>query len=502
MPAASLHGSPIPPPPATRTVPEPSPLAAPAPAPIASGAPFSPYPNPTDVPVTSMAGLDSMAPQPAAMTSGWTDPAALVAKPKRRVPKAALIAVIAVVVLGALGGGGYWYLWHWQPKQALLGYLGRVAGAKTATYSGNLSFDDSGSGSDTNLFSALDKFSLSLNGAYDIKDTNNPKIKLDVTGKFGTTSVGGDALVVDKTLFFKISSLGLLDTLGVQISNDWYKVPLDQELSSNACYNQTKSGSGNILGQRVLTQLPVKDTKRAGLFQTVDGHRGTDYTGSVDFTKIQAYVDAANKQLPAQCKLTYNASDFKGISLSYEVFTATDFDRINLKATDASDSTSTSTTNITIDTSKYNQPVNITAPTNAKDISDLLSQFDGADSSGSDSFASTDSATTNAPDAQRKSDVRAVKNALETYYNDNGYYPPGNYAGLSIYLVTAYIPSMPVDPGGGSYTYAPSPAGCKLKKCSSYTITATLDNKSDSEATNGVYSVSSVNSSITPSSST
>jgi general secretion pathway protein G len=86
-----------------------------------------------------------------------------------------------------------------------------------------------------------------------------------------------------------------------------------------------------------------------------------------------------------------------------------------------------------------------------------------------------------ARDAQRKSDLRAVKNALETYYNDTNSYPPGNYAGLNTYLVNAYIPSMPADPKAGqSYDYTPAPSGCAAGACTSYVMQATLENTKDS----------------------
>jgi type II secretion system protein G len=93
-----------------------------------------------------------------------------------------------------------------------------------------------------------------------------------------------------------------------------------------------------------------------------------------------------------------------------------------------------------------------------------------------------------ARDAQRKSDMRAVKNALETYYNDNNVYPPGNYGGLGTYLVNAYIPSMPSDPktGNSGYEYAPT-SGCDNSgtNCVSYTLTAHLENNKDSQIVSG-----------------
>ena len=94
-----------------------------------------------------------------------------------------------------------------------------------------------------------------------------------------------------------------------------------------------------------------------------------------------------------------------------------------------------------------------------------------------------------ARDAQRKSDMRAVKNALETYYNDNNVYPVGAYGGLGTYLVTAYIPSMPSDPktGNTGYSYDPTPNSCDNSgtNCTSYTLTAHLENNKDSQIVAG-----------------
>lgn len=103
-----------------------------------------------------------------------------------------------------------------------------------------------------------------------------------------------------------------------------------------------------------------------------------------------------------------------------------------------------------------------------------------------------------ARDAQRKTDLRAVKNALETYYNDNNSYPTGAYSGLGSTLVTAYLPSLPSDPknaGAYVYSYTPSPAGCAAGACTSYVLTAHLENTNDAQITTppDTYSINSVN---------
>lgn len=105
-----------------------------------------------------------------------------------------------------------------------------------------------------------------------------------------------------------------------------------------------------------------------------------------------------------------------------------------------------------------------------------------------------------ARDSQRKSDLRNIKTALETYYNDNNSYPSAGGASctpdacLTSPLVSSYMKEVPKDPKGSqNYTYSPSPSACGAGACVSYTLTATLENNKDSEATNGTYTVNSAN---------
>jgi type II secretion system protein G len=109
-----------------------------------------------------------------------------------------------------------------------------------------------------------------------------------------------------------------------------------------------------------------------------------------------------------------------------------------------------------------------------------------------------------ARDAQRKSDLRAVKNALETYYNDYNTYPAGGtYSGLGAgILTTAYLQTLPADPKNTSpqvYAYqaflnaGQAGGNCAATPCGSYKLNVTLENTTDSQATAGVYTVTSVN---------
>jgi prepilin-type N-terminal cleavage/methylation domain-containing protein len=95
-----------------------------------------------------------------------------------------------------------------------------------------------------------------------------------------------------------------------------------------------------------------------------------------------------------------------------------------------------------------------------------------------------------ARDDTRKNDLKNIKGALEEYYNDNNSYP---LALTDLPNFTA--PTDPQDPTR-TYVYAPDPAGCTTaaNDCTTYTVTADLENDDDPLAdASGNYVVDSVN---------
>ncbi len=127
----------------------------------------------------------------------------------------------------------------------------------------------------------------------------------------------------------------------------------------------------------------------------------------------------------------------------------------------------------------------------------IIGHINSKSSSTGGGIGYSSSGSSRARDAQRKADLRSVKNALETYYNDQdpGSYPSGDYSGLSKVLVSGYLPSLPQDPlPPRKYSYKPSPDGC-TNDCTSFALTATLENKNDESATdsNGTYEIDSIN---------
>lgn len=98
-----------------------------------------------------------------------------------------------------------------------------------------------------------------------------------------------------------------------------------------------------------------------------------------------------------------------------------------------------------------------------------------------------------ARDSQRKTDVRNLKQALETYYNDNQQYPAQASFQSSLTGGTApYIKDANVfnDPKGVAYTYV-----CSGTPCTTYTLGTTFENTNDGQATgpSGLYEVTNSN---------
>lgn len=99
------------------------------------------------------------------------------------------------------------------------------------------------------------------------------------------------------------------------------------------------------------------------------------------------------------------------------------------------------------------------------------------------SSPSTEAYSSSARDSQRKSDVRNIRTALESYFVDNSNYPTTLTALTS--GSTPYIKTLPTDPKTkAQYTYTPSGS-----PPSSYKLTAKLENSSGGSTTYEVTSL-------------
>ena len=84
-------------------------------------------------------------------------------------------------------------------------------------------------------------------------------------------------------------------------------------------------------------------------------------------------------------------------------------------------------------------------------------------------------------DAERKSDLKQISNALELYYSDYRSYPATfSFSGEFTDSKTSYLKVVPNDPGGGTYVYHVSSKGDK------YQLFAHLENTEDKNINAGI----------------
>ncbi|MCM8787830.1 MAG: prepilin-type N-terminal cleavage/methylation domain-containing protein [Candidatus Omnitrophica bacterium] len=86
--------------------------------------------------------------------------------------------------------------------------------------------------------------------------------------------------------------------------------------------------------------------------------------------------------------------------------------------------------------------------------------------------ASYSTAQKKSRDSRRKSDLKAIQNAMEQYYSVNQQYPPSttNCAALGNSLSSYLSGGMPSDPKGGTYAYV-----CNVGSNNTYYISAQLE---------------------------
>src|SRR5690606_11968818 len=85
-------------------------------------------------------------------------------------------------------------------------------------------------------------------------------------------------------------------------------------------------------------------------------------------------------------------------------------------------------------------------------------------------------------DSDRKNELKNLQSKLETHYSDENSYT-ADLSGLD----PAPTSDETTDPKGANYTYTPAADN------GSYTLSATLENDKDPDATAGVYTIQSVN---------
>ncbi|HEY6736913.1 MAG TPA: hypothetical protein VI322_04325 [Candidatus Saccharimonadia bacterium] len=428
---------------------------------------------------------------PAVLASGFIDPRTPVATSmatarrltfdRRQRRRVLLFWLVMALLIGGITAAGY--LWVFEPRVALAGYLQRLVTARTATFASSATVAATGG----------TKITVTSTGQVDVRDQNHPKLDATVKAELGLSAgvalpgssptsgaIATQIKVIDQTFYFKLMQFTLSELIPVKLSDDWYMYKL--EAAAGTCAKATGS-SGSFLGTSMLTKIPVTHASFKGV-DTIKGTPMLHFVGTMDNSKLQAAIDKANKHLSAECKLTVSADDYKNVSVTYELWRGWSADRLRVSI---ADSTSKTTADITLDSSGYSRPVTITAPSDTKDFTKVLQDLFSADATGTPPTTRhnvpPDTATTaqKARDTQRKADIDQLNGALANYFNNHQAYPV-TLKGLTVRTenVPAVLAKLPADPTNKApYTYVYAPVPDKTGAYRSYTLTSCLENGAD-----------------------
>jgi len=98
-------------------------------------------------------------------------------------------------------------------------------------------------------------------------------------------------------------------------------------------------------------------------------------------------------------------------------------------------------------------------------------------------------------DTDRKNELKNLQQRLETHFNDEGEYPPGSdmAAAAAVIGITSADAAQYTGPRNDVYTYTGT-GTCDTNGCSSFTLSAVLENDKDPDANDsGAYVLASVN---------
>jgi hypothetical protein len=359
----------------TAPPPDSQPPAAPE-APVVPGVPDT-TPDATRTPVSdtaSASGPDAPAPPPIPVAEGPAEAAVAAVttnaskpplkpethpRPINGGPKL-IAAVLGAVVFFALVGTAFAY--SVLPQAALASYLSRLATSTTGAFSVRVT--ESGASFDA---------SLAVNGSYDVTTAGNPKLIAGLSGSTaanpaaGTANVGtagpvsAQAVLLDKTLYFKAVSLAQLSQLvPTKLATNWYKVDLSSSQPT------TCASPAGWLNSKFVSNVPVTNSKFDGLV-AYDDYDAMHYSGTIDASKLQSALDNAS----SGCQIK---GDFGDLSITYDLYRGTSKDSLVLNLTNSSDHSSEV---ITITTTNYNQPQSITLPSAASAAKTLSSSVLG-----------------------------------------------------------------------------------------------------------------------------
>ncbi len=407
--------------------------------------------------------------------------------PKLRKNRAAKMLFLLSFLMAAGSGLFIAKMFFYDPAFALAAYMDKLSARPAASIkvSGKLT-----SGHD--LAGALGgETKFNAEGAYDLTEGGKPKA--DLRFKLDAPKNGAEGRVVSlpSDFYFRFDNAALPKLMGMKPLSGWNRVPWEDAAALDPCRRTGKQFSFEYAAQALKDGFPVKNSKRVGLYRTINGHETEHFTGQIDSAGLQRVIKNANQALPKECRLPQDEKLLSGTVVDYELWNGDDFDRLYLKFRNEAAKTQGE---VTIDTSGYGKELKVSKPDNSKPAGSVGID-EGQRVQPAPSPAPTPKPVSPAPaaaadpavarDSQRKANLRDMRTALEGYAGKNGRYPTSDYSGLKA-LLGPYIKNPPNDPlAGKTYRYVPSK--CSGGGCSAYRLEAALERANDPDATGGLY---------------
>jgi hypothetical protein len=434
-------------------------------------------------------GVLNQFPEQAAQTPLITQPAGaavnLVPAKKHHLSKKVGIIIAVLVLLLAGGAFAAYYFMPPSPEKIIKSADLNFSTVKTFDYSGSIVADitaPSGlfsldtllqgapvASTDKRIAGTSDtKFSIDFNGSADVTDVNHPKSDVNLNFNYSLFTFGLEFRLIDKIFYLKVNQLPKIPDMDLSsYANIWIKVDPEAVAKQygvgldlqNKTPDLTAGQKKQIEDLTMNAHFVNKITKLAD--DTIDGVTTYHFALTIDKPGLISYLTQLDKINNSAGSTSMDLSTvFDKIQISNAEIWIGKTDnmiyRVSGQITELPSSGTTNdaipsgTVNILLNFKNFNKPSSIVAPTESKDVLDVIKEF-------------TASAVVKARDAERIASVRQLQTGLELYFNDHGKYP-GALSNLKPGYLTI-IPTAPTPPDGActdkqnTYTYSSLKAG-------------------------------------------
>jgi hypothetical protein len=290
------------------------------------------------------------------------------------------LIVIAIVAF-------FVYLFDFSAAGALGGYFQKLATSSSMTFNATVSYVNGDNSLDFNSQGVANTSQAKYNIKVEGQVSANAGA-LSSSSKAAAGSLAGTLTVIGHSLYFNQSSSKIINQLlPITVAdNTWYQYNLDQDTAQ--CFSPSHNP---LLGGGLGNAAPITGATLVGL-ESVDGEKMLHYRGTVDTTKLLADLQKANENVPAACRFDLTSADLQNMAITFDLWRGTTHDRFVVYANNTKVG---SHTELTIDTTGYNQAVSITVPSSATTVTTDAKGVLGAETINPAANAATDVATSN-----------------------------------------------------------------------------------------------------------